>query len=101
MLGLWGSGSGPMKMSLHFAFRTTQAAVLSACENLQAVGIAPLGFHGEPVSEPVVIGWMPAVSVYFKDPDGHSIELLSVLDHGPDKEFSVGPYSSWLAKHGA
>lgn len=95
MLGLWQSGSGPQRMVLHFAFRATKRAVLQSCDRLGAVGIVPLGFSGEPVSEPVVIGWMPALSIYFKDPDGHSIELLHVLDETPDPGFGVGAYSAW------
>lgn len=99
MLGLWSGQSGPLSMTLHFAFRTTLDGVLSACETLKNRGIAPLGFSGEPVTEPVVLGWMPAASVYFKDPDGHSIELLSLLDQAPDAAFGVGPYSDWIAEH--
>jgi len=98
MLGLWGGASGPLHMRLHFAFRVTKAAVLGSCEALARVGISPLGFNGEPVREPVVIGWMPAVSVYFKDPDGHSIEMLHVLDEPADKGFGVQSYAKWLAR---
>lgn len=98
MLGLWNAGDGPLSMVLHFAFRTGRATVEDACERLLSAGIAPLGFRGEAVSEPVVLGWMPALSVYFKDPDGHSIELIHVLDDPPDADFGVGPYSQWKAR---
>ncbi|GAB5437938.1 VOC family protein [Falsiruegeria mediterranea] len=98
MLGLWQSGSGPLNMTLHFAFRCDLGAVISGCETLMAQGIQPLGFHGEPVTEPVVIGWMPALSLYFKDPDGHSIEMLAVLPDTPDPEFGVQSHLAWLAR---
>ena len=98
MLGLWAAPSGPLRMTLHFAFRTKLSGVLSACDTLTAAGVQPLGFHGQPVTEPVVIGWMPAASIYFKDPDGHSIEMLCVLDQQADKDFGVGPYSDWIAR---
>ncbi len=98
MLGLWQSGSGPLSMGLHFAFRCGMDTVLSGCERLGSRNIQPLGFHGEPVSEPVVIGWMPAVSLYFKDPDGHSLEMLAVLPDDPDPDFGVQSHSSWLCK---
>lgn len=95
MLGLWGSGSSPMQMQMHFAFRAAKETVLCSCQTLAAAGIAPLGFHGEAVSEPVVIGWMPAVTVYFRDPDGHSVEMLHLLDEDADPGFGIGSYSAW------
>jgi lactoylglutathione lyase len=98
MLGLWQSVRGPLRMGLHLAFRTSKERVLSGPEDLRAAGIAPLGFNGEPVEEPVVIGWMPALSLYFKDPDGHSLELLHKLDETPDPAFGVQPWSAWRAR---
>jgi lactoylglutathione lyase len=41
---------------------------------------------------------MPALSIYFKDPDGHSIEFISVLDADPDRSFGVRPFSEWQAQ---
>lgn len=97
MLGLWHTGSGPMKMRLHLAFRMEPDQVIASVARLRAKGVEPLGFRGEPVDEPVVIGWMPAVSLYFADPDGHSIEYIAVLPEVADATFGVQPYSAWLA----
>ena len=96
MLGLWKTGNAPMGMRLHFAFRAPLKAVLNAPDHLRAAGITPLGFHGDPVEEPDVIGWMPAATVYFKDPDDHSIEILSILDMAADPEFGIGPFSKFV-----
>ena len=98
MLGLWEAGSAPLHMVLHFAFRMPLEHVLTAPARLSAQGITPRGFDGTPVDEPDVIGWMPAASVYFKDPDGHSLEVISVLDAAPDADFGVAPYSDWQAR---
>ena len=95
MLGLWESGAGPLQMSLHFAFRASKDAVLGSCKALAAAQIVPLGFNGEAIDEPVMIGWMPAVAIYFQDPDGHSLEMLHVLDEAADPDFGVQPYSKW------
>lgn len=98
MLGLWETGSAPMGLRLHFAFRAPLQTVLAAPDRLREVGITPLGFGGDPVDEPDVIGWMPAASVYFKDPDGHSIEMLSMLNTQGDTDFGVAPYSEWWSR---
>jgi lactoylglutathione lyase len=98
MLGLWETGSGPLRMRLHIALRMSVEGVLASAAALQAQGVTPLGFGGEPLSEAVVLGWMPAVSQYFADPDGHSIEFIAVLDDAPDDAFGVGPYSAWLTR---
>ncbi|TCR78293.1 VOC family protein [Rhizobium sp. BK376] len=100
MLGLWETGSGPLQMRLHIALHMRKDDILLAPALLKARGVQPLGFHGEPVSEPIVIGWVPALSLYFKDPDGHSIELICVLDDEPDAAFGMQPWSTWRERRG-
>jgi ribosomal protein S18 acetylase RimI-like enzyme len=82
MLGLWTMRSAPMGMHLHVAFDMALADVLAAPATLRSHGIDPLSFFGEPTDEPSVIGWMPAAAVYFRDPDGHLLEYLAMLE-GP------------------
>jgi lactoylglutathione lyase len=77
MLGLWSMGSAPVGRQLHIAFAMALPDVLEAPERLLAQGIQPLSFFGEPADEPSVIGWMPAAALYFRDPDGHLLELLT------------------------
>ena len=98
MLGLWETGSGPMRMRLHLAFRMNMEEVLGSAGYLRSKGVQPLGFAGAPADEAEVIGWIPAVSQYFADPDGHSIEFISVLDETADDSFGVGRYSKWLER---
>lgn len=98
MLGLWETGSAPLRMRLHIAFRTTLDDVVRSAAALKAHGVQPKGFNGEPLDEPVVVGWMPAVSQYFSDPDGHSIEFIHVLEEAADPGFGVKPYSHWLSR---
>ena len=95
MIGLWQADSGPLRMTLHFALRAGPDFIRASPGLLRDLDIPPLGFNGEPVSEPVVIGWMPAMSLYFQDPDGHSIEFISVMDEPADAGFGVGPLSKW------
>jgi len=93
MLGLWSIGSAPMNMRLHVAFATPLEDVLAAPERLRAKGVEPLSFFGEPATEPSVIGWMPAAAVYFDDPDGHSVELLAMLDGPARPELGIVAWS--------
>jgi lactoylglutathione lyase len=95
MLGLWSLGSAPIGLSLHVAFRVPLEDVLAACERLRAVAVTPLSFFANETDEPSVIGWMPAAAVYFRDPDGHLLEYLAMLDEEPRPEVGVVPWSQW------
>ena len=97
MLGLWASGPAPVILSLHVAFAASLDDVVQAPSRLRRVGVTPLSFHGEETSEPSVIGWMPAAAVYFRDPDGHLLELLAMLDDAPDPGRGIIGWSAWSA----
>ena len=95
MLGLWGIGSSVNSLTLHIAFGVAFDDLLSAPERLRAAGVTPLSFFGEETSEPDVLAWMPAVAVYFEDPDGHLLEYLAMLDEDPRPEAGIVSYSEW------
>ncbi len=95
MLGHWQDGSAPMGVSLHIAFKTSLGHVLGASGRLRALGVTPLAFDTTETDEPSVIGWMPAAAVYFRDPDGHLLEYLAVLDSPPDPERRILSWSEW------
>ena len=99
MLGLWGPTTaygkkdGPTP-TRHFAFAVSFDELLRAIEQLNERGIETVGFGGAPAREPSVIGWMPSAQIYFRDPDGHSLEFLTILSDPPDPSF-IGPLSEW------
>jgi ribosomal protein S18 acetylase RimI-like enzyme len=97
MLGLWALGSAPIGLSLHIALSASLAEVLSAADALRRVDVTPLSFFGAETTEPSVIGWMPAAAVYFRDPDGHLIEYLAMLDEPPRPERGIIPWSQWAS----
>lgn len=97
MLGLWSLGSAPIALSLHIALTTSLRAVLGACDALRSEGVRPLSFFGDETIEPSVIGWMPAAAVYFRDPDGHLIEYLAMLDEPPRPDRGIIAWSAWTA----
>jgi lactoylglutathione lyase len=96
MLGLWETGSGPQRMSFHLAFEVGVEGVLASVEALKQAGIRPLDTGGRPTPEPLVFGWMPAVSVFFYDPDGNQLEFLAMLPQPPRPDLGVVPWSAWL-----
>ena len=98
MLGLWALGSMPMGLSLHVAFDAELEDVVDSPGGLKAAGVRPLSFFGEETEEPSVIGWMPAAAVYFRDPDGHLLEYLAMLDEPPQADLGIIPWSDWCAK---
>jgi ribosomal protein S18 acetylase RimI-like enzyme len=97
MLGLWSLGSAPVGLSLHVALAASLDDVLGACERLRSLDVTPLSFFATETSEPSVIAWMPAAAVYFRDPDGHLLEYLAMLDEPPDPGRGILPWSEWVA----
>jgi lactoylglutathione lyase len=80
-LFLWAGGDAGMVVlqedkgdwpSQHFAFTVLEADIERAGGILKAKGVT--------VSEPVRHQWMNGVSLYFKDPDGHALELIAISD---------------------
>ena len=100
MLGLWSAGAAPQHLTLHAAFRVSVPDVLRAASALEYSGVTPLDFDARPAREPVVLAWMPAVSIYFRDPDGHLLEYLAMLPEAPRPELAVVTWSAWQAIHG-
>lgn len=99
MIGLWGPGTayGPkngIMRKCHLAFALPFDQLPAAITKLNECGIETLGFGGHRTGEPTVIGWMPSAQIYFRDPDGHMLEFISILPDMPDPEF-VGAYSDW------
>jgi lactoylglutathione lyase len=95
MLGLWQGGSGPQKTTTHIAFATTAEDVLTAPQRLRSAGIVALDFNGRPTDEPIVLAWMPAVAVYFLDPDGHLLEYIAMLEGEPRPDEGLVEWRAW------
>jgi len=77
------------KVSLqHFSFEIALDDMRGAVSFLESRGIKGHNMIDKGPS-PQVHGWMPAVSLYFEDPDGHLLEFISMLPDKPRPE--VGP----------
>ena len=99
MLGLWACGSSPLRVTSHTAFRTSAADVMAAPQMLRASGVMPLDFSGRPTDAPVVLAWMPAAAVYFRDPDGNLLEFIAMLPEPPRPDLGVLPWRMWESIH--
>ena len=99
MIGLWGPNTaygqenGIVRKS-HVAFAVSFDQLLATIERLNKHGIETFGFDGFKTREPTVIGWMPSAQIYFRDPDGHALEFISILPDPPNPKF-IGVYSNW------
>src|SRR5438876_8051881 len=95
MLGLWSLGSAPLGVASHVAFKASLENIMAACKRLRSMNVTPLSFFATETDEPSVIAWMPAAAVYFRDPDGHLLEYLAMLDARPRPEVGIVQWSEW------
>jgi lactoylglutathione lyase len=98
MLGLWEVQASPQRMNLHIAFKVELPDLLDAPRRLQAANITPLDFWGTPTDEVTVLAWMPAASVYFRDPDGNLLEYLTMLSDPARPGLGVVGRSRWKGR---
>lgn len=99
MIGLWGPNTVYGKQDeivqrSHLAFAVSLDQLIAAIEKLNQNGIEIFGFGGNKTDEPTVIGWMPSAQIYFRDPDGHVLEFITILPDSPNPNFN-GSYSEW------
>jgi len=98
MLGLWEAGTMPIQLSLHVAFRVSLDHLLTSVPQLKRAGIEPRDFIGNPTDQPVVLAWMPAAAIYFRDLDNNQLELISMLPEAPQPELGILPWNQWVRR---
>jgi lactoylglutathione lyase len=98
MLGLWGPGSEYSRPLTphHFALAVPPEELLHRTKELNAHGIITRDFFNQPTDDPPVMGWNSLnTSIYFDDPDGHSVEFIAILQDTPEPRFT-GRLSEWI-----
>jgi len=97
MLGVW---EVPREkwVSQHFAIHVDLKQFHESLTYLKDRGITlrNISRTGE---EPEVHAWMPAVSIYFRDPDGNSLEFISMLPDEPQPDLGIVPFTEWEKMH--
>ncbi|MGJ1191421.1 VOC family protein [Sphingobacterium multivorum] len=95
MLGLWQEETNFQPR--HFAFRADKEDILNyAVDYLKTRDLTPYNFLKDGIEAPMVFAWMPALAIYFNDPDGNQLEFIAVLEGAGRPELGVLSYADWI-----
>ena len=98
MLGLWQKPKEEIDIR-HSAFQVSEEFILNeASQFLKAKGLKPYNFLKDGTQLPTVFCRMPSLSIYFRDPDGHSLEFIALLKEDAHPEWGVLTYNDWQEK---
>ncbi|MDN4014847.1 VOC family protein [Chryseobacterium gambrini] len=97
MLGLWEQKEH--LQTRHFAFTVDKEDILNySVEFLKNKNLKPYNFLKDGIEKPMVFAWMPALAIYFNDPDGNQLEFISVLEGDGKPELGVLSYEEWMER---
>jgi catechol 2,3-dioxygenase-like lactoylglutathione lyase family enzyme len=95
MLGLWEKPREQV-VRQHIAFRASVDDVVEhSVAWLKERCLSCSNFLDDGTERPMVFAWMPAISIYFRDPDGHSLEFIALLQGTPRPELGVVSWEEW------
>lgn len=95
MLGLWEKPKAELEVR-HFAFRCELNDILKrSVEWLEEKNLKPYNFLKDGTKRPMVFAWMPALAIYFNDPDGNVLEFIALLEGEGKPELGVISYEDW------
>jgi len=95
MLGLWEKPKSEI-VKMHFAFRCDKEDILNnSISFLKERNLKPYNFLKDNNETPMVFSWMPALAIYFDDPDGHCLEFISILEGQPKPELGIITFDEW------
>jgi hypothetical protein len=64
-------------------------------QQLQDAGLNPRNFLDDDSGQLYVFPWLPAVSLYFQDPDGNSLEFLAMLTEALRTDLEFMTWERW------
>ncbi|MCW3169087.1 VOC family protein [Chryseobacterium sp. 09-1422] len=97
MLGLWEQKEN--LQTRHFAFSADTNDILNySVDFLKTKNLQPYNFMKNGSIQPMVFAWMPALAIYFNDPDGNQLEFISILEGVGKPELGVISYQEWMEK---
>ena len=96
MLGLWEKPKEEIDIR-HFAFNCDVEDILhNSVSFLKERNLKPYNFLKDGTERPMVFAWMPAIAIYFDDPDGHILEFIAILQGEAKPKYGVISYEQWL-----
>jgi catechol-2,3-dioxygenase len=96
MLGLWEKPKAELEIR-HFAFRCDLEDILNkSVDWLEEKNLKPYNFLKDGTNRPMVFAWMPALAIYFNDPDGNVLEFIALLEGEGKPELGVITYEEWI-----
>ncbi|WP_400078574.1 VOC family protein [Winogradskyella sp. R77965] len=97
MLGLWEKPKDKIDIR-HFAFQCEPDWILNESVNfLKEKRLNFWNFLNDGTERPMVFAWMPAIAIYFSDPDGHDLEFIGLLEGESSPTKLVLSYEEWKA----
>jgi lactoylglutathione lyase len=96
MLGLWEKPPGSFTAQ-HFAFEIDAADMGRALKLLADNHLPAYNFLNDGTRQPMVFAWMPALAIYFPDPDGNELEFIAPLPAAPRPELGIVSLDAWNA----
>src|SRR5580765_1012756 len=95
LLGLWEKPKEEV-VKMHFAFRCDKEDILNkSIDYLRSRKLKPYNFLNDGREIPLVFAWMPALAIYFDDPDGHCLEFIAILEGEGKRELGIITYEEW------
>ena len=83
MIGLWEKPKKEIDIR-HFAFECDADWIVNkSIDFLKENNLNFRNFLRDETERPMVFSWIPAISIYFDDPDGHSLEFIGLLKGNP------------------
>jgi lactoylglutathione lyase len=96
MLGIWEKPKDKL-CPRHFAFSCSVNDILyKAAGHLRSQNLKPYNFLKSDDAAPMVFAWMPALAIYFNDPDGNALEYIAILPGEARPELGVISYEDWI-----
>ena len=98
MLGLWEKPKEEIDLR-HFAFECDPDWILNeSIPFLKSYKLNFWNFLQDKKEQPMVFAWVPAIAIYFNDPDGHDLEFIGILPGKTksEEEKRILTYEEWL-----